>query len=184
MVKVQNGWESNSLGEIERLTSKHGSPRSPPTASALGSTAQTVRSPRTAMAPSLRRQGSSSLSSQGVSAPTGSSQTDNSAHGATSHREGTANQSQKRALAPPANIVPGARRRPHHANLPPNGYRSVNSARPTGTKQRTASQSAAMEADAVETLLFMASPGNSSHHPSTSRDMAPSAPTSSQTSPL
>jgi hypothetical protein len=42
-----------------------------------------------------------------------------------------------------------------------------------------------MEADAVETLLFMASPGNSSsHHPSTSRDMAPSAPTSSQTSPL
>jgi hypothetical protein len=186
MVKVQNGWESNSLEEIESLTSKHTPSRSQNTMTAFGYTAPSVPSPRTAMTPCLHRQGSSNLSSEGVPAPSRSSPLDSRAPASTNHRQGPINQPQKRALAPPADIVPGPRRQPHHANLPPNGYRNVNpSSRPTGSKQRTASQSAAMEADAVETLLFMASPGNSSHHPSNSRDITgPSASTSSQPSPL
>ena len=65
-------------------------------------------------------------------------------------------------LAPPADIVPGSRRRPtpNDRGLQPRSYYS----RPTS--QRTPSQNAAMEADAVETLLFMASPNNSGYHPS------------------
>lgn len=76
----------------------------------------------------------------------------------------------KRGLAPPADIIPGSRRRPHAhtnghvsgANMSP--LKLHQDARPT-TKLRTPSQTAAQEADAVETLLFMASPGNSGHHP-------------------
>ena len=188
MVKVKNGWEANSLEEIESLTSQHASPRTPSATTTAACSAQTVRSPRTAMAPTLRRQGSSSVSCESIVAAGGSSQLDNGGQGAASQRQGMEARPHKRGLAPPADIVPGARRRPYHANQPPNGYRSVKALRPTGIKQRTASQNAAMEADAVETLLFMASPGNSSHHPSTSPGIMPStrtsAPTSSQTSPF
>jgi hypothetical protein len=170
------------------LTSQHGSPRSSLTATSLGSKGQTLQSPTTTLISSLRRQGSSSASSESFSAPTGGFQVSDRAPGASSNQQRKMKRQQKRALAPPADIVPGSRRRPHHANVPPNGYKSVNSLAPTGTKQRTPSQSAAMEADAVETLLFMASPGNSSHQPSSLRGIASSArmsaPASSQTSPL
>ncbi len=140
------------------------------------------------MAPVLRRQGSSDVSCESIAGPGRSSQLDDGAQGATSQRRGTEARAHERGLAPPADIVPGARRRSHHVNQPPSGYRSGKALKPIGTKQRTASQNAAMEADAVETLLFMASPGNSSYHPSTSLGVTssarPSAPTSSQTSPL
>ncbi len=140
------------------------------------------------MAPKLRRQGSSGVSSDSGATAGGSSHLDNGAQGAAIQRRRVEGRSQKRGLAPPADIVPGAQRRPHHTNQPPNGYRSIRTSKATGTKQRTASQNAAMEADAVETLLFMASPGNTSHHPSTplgiTSSTRPSAPTSSQASPL
>ncbi len=188
MVKVKNGWEANNLEEIGSLTSQHASPRTPSTQIALGCSAQSVQSPRTAMAPTLRRQGSSGVSSDSSAAAGGSSHLDNGVQGATIQRRRVEARPQKRGLAPPADIVPGAQRRPHHASQPPNGYRSVRTLKATGTKQRTASQNAAMEADAVETLLFMASPGNTSHHPSTSLGNTsaarPSAATSSPTSPL
>ena len=188
MVKVHNGWESNSLEEIESLTSQHASPRSPLTAISLSSTPRKLYSPKAAINPSLRRQGSSSLSSEGVPAAGSGSRVDGGAQGSHSHRQRAGSRPQKRALAPPADIIPRARRRPHHANPPLNGYKSVTSVNSIGAKQRTASQSAAMEADAVETLLFMASPGNSSHQPSSSRGMAPPAgmraPTHSPNPPL
>jgi hypothetical protein len=187
MVKVQNGWESNTLSEIESLTSQHGSPKSSVTETSFGSKQPPLQSPRTAMSATLRRQRSSSMSSQGASAISGGLHVDGPSQRNKTYQQKAIDGFQRRALEPPADIVPGPRRRPHHANAPPTGYRSVNPQRPTGPKQRTASQNAAMEADAVETLLFMASPGNSGNQPSSSGGMAStwmSAPTSSQTSPL
>lgn len=187
MVKIENGWESNTLEELEILTSQHDSPTLSVAETSIDSKEHTLQSPKTAMTSSLRRRGSKDPPFEGGVAREGNSRIEGVAHRANGNQQRTENRPQRRALAPPADIVPGARRRPHHANAPPSRYRSVISPRATGTKQRTASQNAAMEADAVETLLFMASPGNSSHHPSASGRIASarmSAPTSSQASPL
>ncbi|OQV01227.1 hypothetical protein CLAIMM_06619 [Cladophialophora immunda] len=99
----------------------------------------------------------------------------------------------RRALAPPADIVPGSRRRPtpNAVFQSVNGIhaqtRNLHSSRPH-TNQRTPSQNAAMEADAVETLLFMASPNNSGYNPpshaSQDSSLRSAQVFSSQTSPL
>ncbi|KIW73063.1 hypothetical protein PV04_01210 [Phialophora macrospora] len=179
MVKVQNGWQTRSLDEVESLASQ--SPRS--TVSGFQHFHDhPVLSPRTAMSRKYQRESSESdtsdstgaLESQGL--VTGSPQVP-------SHR----------ALAPPVDIVPGSRRRP----TPNAAYHAVNgshmqsstlhSTRPP-TSQRTPSQNAAMEADAVETLLFMASPNNSGYNPPSHASQESSLRTaqafSSQTSPL
>lgn len=92
----------------------------------------------------------------------------------------------RRGLAPPADIVSGGRRRPSPNELAPlNDLRRT--IRPT-SNQRTPSQNAAMEADAVETLLFMASPNNSGYHPPSQSSQVSSLratqPLSAMTSPL
>lgn len=96
-----------------------------------------------------------------------------------------------RGLAPPADIVSGARRRPS-PNEPNQHSRGTSrdlrrAVRPAGS-QRTPSQNAAMEADAVETLLFMASPNNSGYHPASQSSqvssLRASQPLSAMTSPL
>lgn len=83
------------------------------------------------------------------------------------------------SLAPPADILPRSRPEsgtpdtPHFfaARSPrldsPISNRDGSPATPAKQRSsmRTASQNAAMEKDAVETLLFMSSPGNSGHHP-------------------
>lgn len=91
------------------------------------------------------------------------------------------------SLAPPVDIQPRNRRRPHSLEVQPHLVTtnpklprepSADSATSNITispitpcqsrsSMRTASQNAAMEKDAVETLLFMSSPGNSGHHPAT-----------------
>ncbi len=174
MVKVQNGWESNTLEEIESLASQHDSPRSSHTTTSFASRHLSSHAPRTNLTGAGRRRGSSSVSNEAFPAPAGGSFVDREA-GKRSQQQRTGKGSRTRALAPPADIVQGVRRRPHPANRLPHGYRPVNSQVSTGPKQRTASQNAAMEADAVETLLFMASPGNSGHNPSTKGPMASSA---------
>jgi hypothetical protein len=176
MVKVQNGWQSRSLDEIESLAS---SPRS--TTSGFP-----ADSPRRQIQPRAIRKWSDSTSSE-------SSRSD------THYMPGThaqaaptsLNQSAPRGLAPPADIVSGARRQPSPNE--PALYGSAASqdlrraVRPT-PKQRTPSQNAAMEADAVETLLFMASPNNSGYHPSSQSSQVSSLraaqPLSAMTSPL
>ena len=100
---------------------------------------------------------------------------------------------QRRSLAPPVDIVPGSRRRPtpnagfHAVNGSHVQSRALHSARPPPS-HRTPSQSAAMEADAVETLLFMASPNNSGYnlpsHASQESSLRSAQVLSSQTSPL
>ena len=82
------------------------------------------------------------------------------------------------SLAPPANIVARAPRRSDTLRKQPPPLRTLrtndlgtNSAPVTPppkiqSKIRTPSQQAEVEKDAVETLLFMSSPGNSDYHPS------------------
>lgn len=155
MVKVQNGWQTRSLDEVESLASQ--SPRS----TVSGFPRNPLHSPRSVMSGNLQRTWSSSDSSE-----------DGPVAQLRAAAYGNAMQAPqlKRGLAPPADIISGSRRRP-----PPNanGFtqgllhspsKHRHAVRPA-PKLRTPSQTAAQEADAVETLLFMASPGNSQHHP-------------------
>ena len=155
MVKVQNGWQTRSLDEIESIASQ--SPRS----TISGFPRNTLHSPRSVMSGNLQRTWSSSDSSD--DAPI--AQLPAMAYGSTMQ----APQS-KRGLAPPADIISGGRRRPTpNANGYTNGLlQSPSNHHPAvrpAPKLRTPSQTLAQEQDAVETLLFMASPGNSQHHP-------------------
>ena len=159
MVKVQNGWQSRTFDEVESLASQ--SPRSTVSGFQHFGDAQSLLSPRTVMARKYER---------------GSSESDSSDSTLALENRGLVNMaastqpSSRRALAPPLDFMPSARRRPapngayHGANGSQAYARHLNSSQPT-TSQRTPSQNAAMEADAVETLLFMASPNNSGYNP-------------------
>lgn len=176
MVKVQNGWQNRSLEEVESLASA--SPRS--TTFNHYSNNHHLLSPRAAMSAHLARAHSDSSSDS-------------------AHSQSPRNQPQyqprpnpvlmsppsnRKGLAPPANIVsrPPQPRRRQTPNM------QVNTVPRPAAAQRTPSQNAAMEADAVETLLFMASPHNSGNHgsqlsPITSAPSTQQFP-ASQTSPL
>lgn len=151
MVKVQNGWQSRSLDEIESMASA--SPRSNVSGSA--------ESPRRLIQPRAMRKWSESSSSD-----SGRSDTLHSIPSARLPSVPEFSGNAPRGLAPPADIVAGQRRRlalnTHGESI--SSKRSPRAARPSAS-QRTPSQNAAMEADAVETLLFMASPNNSGYHP-------------------
>jgi hypothetical protein len=191
MVKVQNGWQTRSLEEVESLASQ--SPRSTVSGFQHAPNGHTITSPRTAMSVKLQRKWSSSESSDGGNASRPQTSDLDGVYPNGRHYQ-AGQMMARRALAPPADIVPGSRRR-----AAPNGY-SANGTHVAGlqlnthisrpkSKQRTPSQNAAMEADAVETLLFMASPNNSGHHPSTfgqheSSLRSTQSTTMSQTSPL
>ncbi len=190
MYKVQSGYATQSLDELESLASQ--SPRS--SASGFLPNKYALESPRTAMTADWRRKWSSSEGSD-----VGGLARSKTIAGPHTNLNGlapaSATQAARRGLAPPANIVSGNRRRPTangavngpHANGPYTQSRNMHVSKST-PKQRTASQNAAMEADAVETLLFMASPGNSGYHSNTSQatgsNMRSTAPMSSQPSPL
>ncbi|ETI28417.1 hypothetical protein G647_00866 [Cladophialophora carrionii CBS 160.54] len=179
MVKVQNGWQTRSLDEVESLASQ--SPRS--TVSGFQQLHDhQVLSPRTAMSRKYQRESSESDSSDTTGAL--------ESQGLVTE---TSQVPSRRALAPPVDIVPSSRRRPtpnaafHAVNGSHMQSRALHSRRPP-TSQRTPSQNAAMEADAVETLLFMASPNNSGYNPPSHASQESSLRTaqafSSQTSPL
>ncbi|KIX06383.1 uncharacterized protein Z518_04359 [Rhinocladiella mackenziei CBS 650.93] len=169
MIKVQNGWQSRSLDEVESLASQ--SPRS--TVSGFQRfNDPTVPSPRTVMSRKYQQESSESDSSDSTVAL---------------ENRGLVNMvgsppvpvPSRRALAPPVDIMPASRRRPppnaayHTANGHQVPARQMHSSRPS-TSQRTPSQNAAMEADAVEILLFMASPNNSGHNPPSQTSPDPS----------
>ncbi|RVX75664.1 hypothetical protein B0A52_00020 [Exophiala mesophila] len=178
MLKVQNGWQSRNFDEVESLASQ--SPRS--IVSAFHQPTEfSLLSPRTAMARKYHRASSESDSSESTLAIDNRPPTASPTHSSASPR---------RALAPPADIVPTSRRRPtpntsyqkphpsHHQTRPLHPDRPM-------PNQRTPSQNAVLEADAVETLLFMASPSNSGHYPPTRSSQDSSSQLfSSQTSPL
>ncbi|RMD41774.1 hypothetical protein DV735_g3344, partial [Chaetothyriales sp. CBS 134920] len=175
MIKVQNGWHTRSLDELESAATD--SPRS--TVSGFQHAAH-VTSPQARSNPSFYRKWSDSSSSE--SNPLDPLAATRLANSRAAPGQPT-NGSSTRSLAPPADIRPGSRRRPSpNEALALQGLSASPSVRPSPSR-RTPSQNAAMEADAVETLLFMASPNNSGYHPST-HDSSLRSTLHLQTSPL
>ena len=195
MVKVNNGWQSNSIDEVETLASQAGSPSS--SVSTLPGRRNLLTSPRATIA---NIQGHShSLSNSVTQALTGDfdlysrteqpSRTyesfwrDHSAS-APSHRQAHASPPQpSRSLAPSADIRPSPTSRRSHTpkfSKPPtmpgqgstqDGAFTSMPRTPTMNRRvnlqdntigtQTPTQKTIQEQDAIETLLFMSSPGNS-----------------------
>ncbi len=215
MVKVQNGWESHNINELEVMTSNQASPVSAlsdqkgPHDLALAGAVQTKHS-ASAQSPkqNVLANGSDDATlhtrtpfpGRGHGPPNFVGIT----HDSPSHQVGAAYESFWRehegvsapkhtgaggspnegpSLAPPVDLVPRNQRRIdgsirqlptlHTKDLQSadNQPGSVSSNLPTtpppmkASKMRTPSQQAAVEKDAVETLLFMSSPVNSGYHP-------------------
>ena len=189
MVKVNNGWQSNTIDEVESLASQKGSPSS--STSTLHGRLN-LTSPRTAIA-NLQGQTNSMPASQAPIAdfdlysrsdqPSRTYESfwrDHSTSSYPSHRN---SQSQvtsppSKSLAPPADIRPTPTSRRSDTpkfSKPPiiSGQRSnspyLNAGPRTphrtdfrdGTSIQTPTQKTIQEQDAIETLLFMSSPGNS-----------------------
>lgn len=211
-MKVQNGWQSHNINELEFITSNQVSPtfapldrRRPfgslPVNGLTVDRGEKVQPPACARVPreenSAFAQKSRVLAGRddlrnpegGQSMPTligASYETFWREHEGSSSLKTPGAKSSPSAgpsLAPPADIVP---RNARHADAagrvpPPLHTRGLHSAdgqaRPISLaipatpppkkppKLRTLSQQAAVEKDAVETLLFMSSPGNSGYHP-------------------
>lgn len=207
MVKVNNGWTSNSIDEVETLASQAGSPAS--STSTLQGRRNLISSPRTNIASFQGQSSNRSAPNQDFelySKGDHASRTYESfwrEHSSTSttsyHRQQSQGisiaspRSTKLSLAPPADIHPSTNpRRSESASFskPPNipgktssdlsqySQRSFNSPTPTphtpirGNSNnnrfqdgpsgiRTPTQKTIQEQDAIETLLFMSSPGNS-----------------------
>ncbi|RDL31976.1 Uncharacterized protein BP5553_09378 [Venustampulla echinocandica] len=210
MVKVNNGWQSNSIDEVESLASQAGSPTS--STSTLHGRRNLITSPRTAIA-SLQTQSSSLSTSSSSQTPiadfdlyTASGQPSRTyesfwrEHPTTnpppnrypSHQLANS-PPPPRSLAPPADIRPNSSSRrsgnskfskpPSMPNQASNS--SLRSSTPRTPNRgeyrdnpamRTPTQKTIQEQDAIETLLFMSSPGNSGN-------MAHAFPPRSQASP-
>ena len=215
MVKVQNGWQSYSITELEGMTSNQASPISGlsdqrrPFESALTNTVPAsystfTQSPkRIALSPEYDN---ASLRTTTVAPGHEDSplQYGNATRDPQPHQVGAAYESFWReheggsalrpsaamnsltgrpSLAPPVDIIPRNQRRPvaskrqlptlHTRDLYGADGQSISSLSTLPTtpppertpKMRTPSQQAAVEKDAVETLLFMSSPGNPGYHP-------------------
>ena len=214
MVKVQNGWESHNIDELEFMTSNQASPvsvlsdrKGPREFAPAGA----IQAKYSTSPPSSKQ----NVPANGLDNPTLNSRSPfqgrghehpnlfDIAHDPPSHQVGAAYESFWRehegvsapkhtgvggspnegpSLAPPVDLVPRNQRRIdrsipqlptlhtkdlHRAGNQPG---SASSNLPTtpprikASKMRTPSQQAAVEKDAVETLLFMSSPGNSNYH--------------------
>ncbi|KAG9502493.1 hypothetical protein J7337_005321 [Fusarium musae] len=174
MIKVNNGWQSNSLEEVENMASQAASP--------VSSTSTTIHN----------RQGSSASPRIPMSKPPSSSAPLPHPHGSAGQRRKSntppSSAWNKPALAPPAPIRPSVPvpnshanpRRNSHPNRTPNMLTHSHSASPHtpgqpptvphGPKSRVMGDPVLMsphqnvrEQDAIETLLFMSSPGNSAN---------------------
>lgn len=193
MLKVNNGWQSNTIEEVESLASQAGSPTS--STSTLHGRRNLVTSPRAAIA---NLQAHTSGLSQANQTHTGDfdlyprndqpSRTYESFwrdHSTTSYPTQRLSTHAPRvspplskALAPPADIrpTPSSRRSdtpkfskpppipghgsnsPYHASTPRTPHRADVR---DNTVIQTPTQKTIQEQDAIETLLFMSSPGNS-----------------------
>ena len=214
MVKVQNGWQTRSIDELENMTSQHVTPISPVSdlrraydsprshlMNAQFDRTEFIQSSERTTATPERVHPSPQVYSRTSRLDYAYSQTDDidspqtgqssrtyesfwrehSASNASRYLH-TQNLAEGPSLAPPADILPHNVRRSSGSQAQPPALQTNNqhsfsssgsapSAMPAtppqrhAMKLRTPSQNAAMEQDAVETLLFMSSPGNSGHHP-------------------
>lgn len=213
-MKVQNGWESHNINELEVMTSNQASPVSvlsdrkgprefTPAGAIQAEYSTSPQSPK------------QNVLANGLDNPTLNSRPPFQVHGheppnlvdiahePPSHQVGAAYESFWRehegvsapkhtgvggspnegpSLAPPVDLVPRNQRRIggsipqlptlhtkdlHSAgNQPGSAFSNLPTTPPRikASKTRTPSQQAAVEKDAVETLLFMSSPGNSNYH--------------------
>ncbi|KAL2070518.1 hypothetical protein VTL71DRAFT_13544 [Oculimacula yallundae] len=193
MVKVNNGWQSNSIDEVESLASQAGSPTS--STSTLHGRRNLITSPRTTIATLQSQSGSTG---QVVQAPVSDfdlyprgdqpSRTyesfwrDHSAPNYAAPRQSTqtpvVSPPISKSLGPPADIRPTVSSRrsgtpkyskpptiPNHGSQSP--YNTSAPRTPLRTNLRdnpiihSPIQKTVQEQDAIETLLFMSSPGNS-----------------------
>ncbi|KAJ8060317.1 hypothetical protein OCU04_010651 [Sclerotinia nivalis] len=208
MVKVNNGWESKSINEVETIASQAGSPTS--SNSTFNTRRNFLTSPRAAIA-NVQGQGSTDVFGPRPTAdfdlyartepPSRTYESfwrdHSTANGAHSYRHNLYSSSypQSKSLAPPADIRPTAssRRSDSKFSKPPgqssaNSHHSFNNSSAPRTPKATAynrSEHAMtsvnktiQEQDAIATLLSMGSPGNS-------QSMGPTLtpPHGSQTSP-
>ena len=175
MLKVQNGWESRTIDEIEAMTSQHGSPMS-------------LTSPwrQTAAGPRLQPSAAATHASQVLNGSLRTDQPPTSAH--LPYSASAIPNSTAPSLAPPVDF--GAKANPRRTTLsgrvPPHldgtnnsnlSASSISSAASAhsgplipvtpplhdtpATLQTPSQRATASERDAIETLLFMSSPGNS-----------------------
>lgn len=190
MVKVNNGWQSNSIDEVESMASQAGSPTS--STSTLHGRRNLISSPRTTIA-SLQGQSSSLSSSSITQAPAqdfdlySRNEPPSRTYESFWRDHSTSNPlpaqrsapSHKLSLAPPADIRPTTSSRHSHTpkfskppTIPGQGSNSsVHTSTPRTPNGRTEymeakslqtpTQKTIQEQDAMEALLFMSSPGNS-----------------------
>jgi len=207
MIKVQNGWQTRTIDEVENLATTQGcivspkkhfhSPRSTETPS-YRETAGFAESSERTTAPSLAspRKHQGKYSKEDLYAqrakPTYSASLnpkDDFRH-PDGHYRTILNDSGP-SLAPPVDFAPRNPRRsdqPHsqgsplhlsnarnHSNLSASSTSSTRSTIPATPPQKrppsikTTPSATAREKDAIETLLFMSSPGNSQRHPTSSQ---------------
>ncbi|KAK0119656.1 hypothetical protein ONS95_011093 [Cadophora gregata] len=193
MVKVNNGWQSNSIDEVESLASQAASPTS--STSTLHGRRNLISSPRTAMATLQSHSSSASQTIQTLTPdfdlyPRGDQPSrtyesfwrDHSTPNFPPQRQSTQtpiiSPPVSKSLGPPADIRPTASSRrsgtPKFSKppaMPNNGSNSPYNTSAPRTPLRTdfrdnpviqtPVQKTIQEQDAIETLLFMSSPGNS-----------------------
>lgn len=189
MVKVNNGWQSNTIEEVESLASQAGSPTS--STSTLHGRRNHVASPRATMI-ALQGQNRNPMhplmqaptedfdlySRSEPSLRTYESFWRDHSSSVPPHRSYIASPPTTKAfLAPPADIRPSTNSRRSHASkfakppaIPGQGSNSpLNTSTPRTPiradlrekPMQTPTQKTIQEQDAIETLLFMSSPGNS-----------------------
>ncbi|TAQ84825.1 hypothetical protein B7494_g6855 [Chlorociboria aeruginascens] len=188
MVKVNNGWQSNSIDEVESLASQAGSPTS---SNSTLHGRRNLTSPRTIIANSQSQIASEPSPTVDFDLYPGTGQQsgtyesfwrNHSTNGPPTHRQSSvfSSPTSKISLAPPADIRSTTRRSetPRFTKPPilPGGSSSFNTSTPRTPRRnelqevpnlRTPTQKTIQEQDAIETLLFMSSPGNSGNmgHP-------------------
>ena len=207
MVKVQHGWESRNLGQLESLTSNQGSPTSTASepghqyvnlitdhqtgdcvhlnypsvhhSSVIDNGDYSARQDPVSMAhPDFQRRNADNIRAPpqiGAAYESFWREHEGNSNVTAYHARG--NSAEGPSLAPPVDILPrNPRRRDSLARNPPtlrtsdlyDPKDSLVPRTPSPKKPsslRTPSQQAAVEKDAVESLLFMSSPGNSGYHP-------------------
>lgn len=188
MCKVNNGWQSHSIDEVESLASQAGSPTS--SNSTLQGRRNLITSPRTVIAniqehsaniPSITQPplGDFDLYSRHEQ-PSRTYESFWRDHSTTNHptyrQHQPVNSPQINRLAPPADIRPTASSRRSDSSklsrpprMPSHGSNSPRTGPSTPHRPdfrdnpaiQTSTQKTLQEQDAIETLLFMSSPGNS-----------------------
>jgi hypothetical protein len=213
MVKVNHGWESNAIDEVESLASQAGSPTS--SNSTLHGRRNLMLSPREALSSVQGQAGGPNMLTQAPTVdfdlystsgqPTRTYESFwrdhsvvNNPSSKFSSQQSAVSPPPSRGLAPPAEIRPTISSRrsgtPKFSKPPPISGQNSNSSLRTSNPQtpnrgdyrehpttQTPTQKTLQEQDAIETLLFMSSPGNSGNM---SHAFPPRSQISPQESPL